>query len=199
MKNITLITLFVGALAFITNAYAVSANLGVSSEYYWRGASQGNGVSVSGGFDYEGDGFYAGIWTANLGASGGVETDYYIGTEVEGFDIGYIVYEYSSASGDFDEFYVGYSIAGFDLFYAQNADVSSADYFSVSYALPSIVEGIDATITYGDSGAAVDPTATEVDLSDDYMQLDLAYGDLTLSVIDTDFDTFTTLSYGWSL
>ena len=40
MKNITLITLFVGALAFITNAYAsVSANVGVSSDYYWRGAS----------------------------------------------------------------------------------------------------------------------------------------------------------------
>ena len=197
MKTITLITLFVGALAFITNAYAVSANLGVSSEYYWRGASQGNGVSVSGGFDYEGDGFYAGVWTANLGASGGVETDYYIGTEVEGFDIGYIVYEYSQASGDFDEFYIGYSIAGFDLFYAQNADISSADYFSISYGLPSIVEGIDATLTYGDSGAAgvVNPEL----LDDDYMQLDLAYGDLTLSVIDTDADTFTAVSYGWSL
>ena len=41
MKTITLITLFVGALAFITNAYAsVSANVGVATDYLWRGASQ---------------------------------------------------------------------------------------------------------------------------------------------------------------
>ena len=45
MKTITLITLFVGALAFITNAYAsVSANVGIATDYLWRGASQsGNG------------------------------------------------------------------------------------------------------------------------------------------------------------
>ena len=68
MKTITLITLFVGALAFITNAYAsVSANLGVTTDYLWRGASQGNGeCSLSGGLDYEGEGFYAGVWTSSL-------------------------------------------------------------------------------------------------------------------------------------
>ncbi|MFL2834815.1 MAG: hypothetical protein ACJZ9L_01400 [Coraliomargaritaceae bacterium] len=41
MKTITLITLFVGALAFITNAYAsVSGNLGgIATDYTWRGGS----------------------------------------------------------------------------------------------------------------------------------------------------------------
>ena len=193
MKTITLITLIMGALAFITNAYAVSANLGVTTEYYWRGASQADGVSVSGGFDYEGEGFYAGIWTANLGSTGGVETDYYVGTDISGFDVGYIVYEYSAgAGGDFDEYYVGYSISGLDLFYAVNADDSDADYYSIGYALPSVVEGVDAYLTYGDSGAGAG-------LDEDYLQLDISYGDLTMTVIDTDDDTLTALSYGWSL
>ena len=89
MKTITLITLFVGALAFITNAYAsVSGNLGVTTDYLRRGASQGDGVSLSGGLDYEGEGFYAGMWTSSLGGSGEYETDFYVGTDINGFDVG---------------------------------------------------------------------------------------------------------------
>ena len=187
MKTITLITLFVGALAFITNAYAsISANLGVNTEYYWRGQSQSAGeATVNGGFDYAGEGYYAGVWTSSMGGSN-TETDFYIGTEINGFDVGYIKYEYTGA-GDFDEWYVGYSLQGFDLFYAVNADNSDLDYVQVSYGLPTIVEGVDASLTYGDDG------------SFDFIQLDLTVSDVTLSVIDTDAGTQTALSYGWSL
>lgn len=199
MKTITLITLFVGALAFITNAYAsVSGNLGVTTDYLWRGTSQSDGASLSGGLDYAGEGYYAGIWTANLGGSDSYETDFYVGTDINGFDVGIIAYEYagSTTNADFQEYYVGYSYQGFDLFYAVDVDNSDADYFSVSYGLPTIIEGVSSTLTYGDSGA---PNAAGAGTAEDYLQLDIAYGDLTLTVLDTDAGTSTALSYSWSL
>ena len=68
MKTITLITLFVGALAFITNAYAsVSGNLQVTTDYLWRGVTQnGNKAAVNGGLDYQGANFYTGVWISSL-------------------------------------------------------------------------------------------------------------------------------------
>lgn len=190
MKTITLITLFVGALAFITNAYAsVSANVGIATDYLWRGASaSGNEAVVYGGMDYEGEGFYAGVWTSTCGDNGsGTETDVYVGTNVNGFDIGFIKYEYAG-SGDFSEYYVGYTYQGFDLFYAQDTDDSSSDFYSISYGLPTVIEGVDASVTYGDDGSA------------DYIQLDLSVGDVVLSVVDTDSEgTLTALSYSLPL
>ena len=189
MKTITLITLFVGALAFITNAYAsVSANVGIATDYLWRGATASEGDAVVyGGMDYEGEGFYAGVWTSSVGDNtSGAETDYYIGTDINGFDVGYIKYEYAG-SGDFSEYYVGYSIQGFDLFYAVDTDDSDADFFSVSYGLPTVIEGVDASLTYGDSGAS------------DYLQLDLSVGDVTLTLVDDDAGTTSALSYSLPL
>ena len=189
MKTITLITLFVGALAFITNAYAsVSANVGIATDYLWRGASasEGEGV-VYGGMDYEGEGFYAGVWTSSVGThAGGNETDVYVGTNINGFDIGYIKYEYEN-SGDFAEYYVGYSYQGFDLFYADDADVDGKDFYSISYGLPTVIEGVDASVTYGDDGSA------------DYIQLDLSVGDVVLTLVDTDDGTLSALSYSLPL
>ena len=207
MKNITLITLFVGALAFITNAYAsVSANVGIATDYLWRGSSASNGEAVVfGGMDYEGENFYAGVWTSSTGSAAidlnnpatpndatddtltGAETDLYIGTNINGFDVGFIKYEYTGA-GDMSEYYVGYSYQGFDLFYAQDADNSDTDFFSVSYGLPSVIEGVDAALTYGDLGAT------------DYLQLDISAGDVVLTLVDTDADgTSAALSYSLPL
>jgi hypothetical protein len=190
MKTITLITLFVGALAFITNAYAsVSANVGIATDYLWRGSSASEGDAVVyGGMDYAGEGYYAGIWTSSVGDNtSGAETDFYIGTDINGFDVGYIRYEYTD-SGDFEEYYVGYSYQGFDLFYAVDVDDSDADFFSVSYGLPTVVEGVDASLTYGELPDS------------DYLQLDLSVGDVVLTVVDTDADgTTTALSYSLPL
>ena len=188
MKIITLITLFVGALAFITNAYAsVSANVGIATDYLWRGSSASEGDAVMyGGMDYEGANFYAGIWTSSVGDNtSGAETDFYIGTDINGFDVGYIRYEYAG-SGDFEEYYVGYSISGFDLSYAVDVDDSDTEFFGVSYALPTVIEGVDASLTYGDYA------------DEDYMQLDISVGDVTLTVIDND-GTTTALSYSLPL
>mgnify|MGYP001187896338 CR=1 FL=1 len=191
MKTITLITLFVGALAFITNAYAsVSANVGIATDYLWRGGSASGGDAVTyGGMDYEGANFYAGIWTSSCGTATGAETDFYIGTDINGFDVGYIKYEYVGGTDlDFAEYYVGYSISGFDLSYAVDVDTSDNEYFAVSYGLPTIVEGVDATLTYGDYSVG----------DVDYLQLDVSVGDVTLSVIDND-GTTAALSYSLPL
>ena len=191
MKNITLITLFVGALAFITNAYAsVSANVGIATDYLWRGSSASGGDAVVyGGMDYTGEGYYAGIWTSSTTAgSKDAETDFYIGTDVNGFDVGYIRYEYSGDTKDAEEYYVGYNYQGFDLFYAVDVNNSDNDFYSVSYGLPTVIEGVDSSLTYGDSGSA------------DYLQLDLSVGDVVLSVVDTDAEgTTTALSYSLPL
>lgn len=195
MKTITLITLFVGALAFITNAYAsVSGNLGVATDYIWRGQSQGDTQEafVNGGIDYAGEGYYAGAWIGSLQSD--VEVNYYAGTDINGFDVGVIKYEFAGSGPDSTEAYVGYSVAGFDLSYAQDLDESSNEFFSVSYALPTVIAGIDAVLTYGDV-AKKDSTKDY-----DYMQLDVSYGDLTITLTDEDSaGTTTALSYSWAL
>ena len=164
------------------------ANVGIATDYLWRGSSvSGNEAVVYGGMDYEGEGFYAGVWTSTCGDYGsGTETDYYVGTDINGFDVGFIKYEYAD-SGDFSEYYVGYTYQGFDLFYAVDTDDSDSDFYSVSYGLPTVIEGVDASLTYGDSGAS------------DYLQLDLSVGDVTLTLVDDDAGTTSALSYSLPL
>ena len=107
--------------------------------------------------------------------------------------MGIIKYEFSG-DGDATEAYIGYSISGFDLAYAQDLDESDNEFFSVSYGLPSVVEGVDASLTYGD---VTKKKATD---SYDYMQLDVSYGDLTITLVDDDaIGTTAALSYSWSL
>ena len=211
MKTITLITLFVGALAFITNAYAsVSGNLQVTSDYLWRGQTQnGNKAAVNGGLDYQGANFYTGVWISSLAgdsdvtavvpvdSTGGAEANYYIGTDINGFDVGLIKYEFSG-TGDAEEGYVGYTLAGFDLAYAQDLDTSDNSFYSISYGLPSVVEGVDASLTYGDVSKVLDENGNSQDY--DYLQLDISYGDLTISVVDEDgVGTTSAVSYSWAL
>jgi uncharacterized protein (TIGR02001 family) len=200
MKTITLITLFVGALAFITNAYAsVSANMSVTSDYLWRGSSASNGdAAVQGGLDYDGGNYYAGIWVSTLGQAAnsgldGEEVDLYVGTNFNGLDLGVIKYEVSST--EVTEIYAGYSISGFDLYYAQDEETSDNDFFSVGYGF-DVSESISGYISYGSwSDEAV---AAELG-PDDYIQVDLSYGPMTLTVLDADGSEDLDLAVSYSL
>jgi uncharacterized protein (TIGR02001 family) len=200
MKTITLITLFVGALAFITNAYAsVSANMSVTSDYLWRGSSASNGdAAVQGGLDYDGGNYYAGIWVSTLGQAAnsgldGEEVDLYVGTNFNGLDLGVIKYEVSST--EVTEIYAGYSINGFDLYYAQDEETSDNDFFSVGYGF-DVSESISGYISYGSwSDEAV---AAELG-PDDYIQVDLSYGPMTLTVLDADGSEDLDLAVSYSL
>lgn len=87
-----------------TFAADVSANLGFNTEYYYRGILQ-KASSANGGFDVEANGFYAGVWGADVGE--GLEVDLYGGytfsaTDDLSFTVGVTDYEYT---GEFDTFY----------------------------------------------------------------------------------------------
>jgi uncharacterized protein (TIGR02001 family) len=100
-----------GASVFSGSALAeLSGNVGVTSQYLFRGLAQSDGAAVQGGLDYSSEsGFYVGTWastinfggTPNLGDGGstGAEVDFYVGFSGEaggvGYDIGAIYYWYS--------------------------------------------------------------------------------------------------------
>jgi uncharacterized protein (TIGR02001 family) len=102
----------------------VTANIGVASEYMFRGIPQTNGAAVQGGLDFTtASGLYVGTWASNVnfgGGENGNEFDVYGGFTTTfgsfGLDVGAIGYIYSEtkeAGGgaasnlDFIEGYVG--------------------------------------------------------------------------------------------
>lgn len=125
-------SLIAGAIACILpmtaqaqSPHQFSANVGLFSDYIYRGISQTErGPAVQGGFDYAYDAgafeTYAGTWASNVEFGGGddnsLEVDFYGGLTGEfmnsgiGWDVGGIYYLYpkdDSNSLDFGEAYVG--------------------------------------------------------------------------------------------
>ncbi|WP_412972220.1 TorF family putative porin [Glaciecola sp. MF2-115] len=95
-----------------------SANIGLVSDYHFRGIQQTESASTSAGLDYAGDtGFYAGAWTAEV--EDGLEVDLYAGYGIEldngvSLDANFTTYQYT---GDFDSAYNEIGLgAGFGLF-----------------------------------------------------------------------------------
>lgn len=125
-KNVAAIGVLVG-LCCLNPALAedaITANIGASNNYIWRGLTQTqNDVAVSGGIDYSQDGgFYAGTWVSNVSYAPGDVFSYehdvyfgYAGTAGElSYDVGYLYYNYDSeAEFDFAEIYGAVSVAGF--------------------------------------------------------------------------------------
>jgi uncharacterized protein (TIGR02001 family) len=73
-----------GTILVLTSSFAAAnseINLGMSSEYVFRGVSQSNGAQVWGSFDYsfESVGAYTGLWVSNAGLAGNEEVDVYLG------------------------------------------------------------------------------------------------------------------------
>lgn len=104
----------------------LTANVGVSNNYLWRGLTQTvNEAAVSGGIDYSMDnGFYAGTWVSNVSYAAddvySYEHDMYFGFSGEAggvsYDIGYLYYNYDDeAEFDFSEIYGSVGIGSFTL------------------------------------------------------------------------------------
>ncbi len=109
--NCTKTLLATGLLAASSVAQAdLSANLGVSSNYYFRGVTQtDDSAAISGGIDYAHDsGFYVGTWMSNVdfGGKEDVEIDGYAGFANEigdtglGYDLSAWYYWYPGAGGE---------------------------------------------------------------------------------------------------
>lgn len=114
-----------------TAAAEVAFNAGVMSQYIFRGMVQRDGASLMGGADYTHDsGFYAGIWTAqvgtevnntgpfalNSGSNNGMEIDLYGGIKKEFSSItlgaGFTSYQYTNkAKFDGSAFNSGFDTA----------------------------------------------------------------------------------------
>ena len=100
---------------------AVEWNTAVTSEYIWRGMSQGKGAAVSGGIDVSGEsGFSAGVWVSNVdfGDNATYELDIYAGYSFGPVSVGYIYYAYpdnTDAGYDFSEVNISADIGAFSL------------------------------------------------------------------------------------
>ncbi|MEX2963489.1 TorF family putative porin [Microbulbifer sp. TYP-18] len=115
---------------------SVSANLGLVTDYKFRGVSQTDGgAAIQGGADLElENGFYLGTWASQVDfAWGGDETDYeqdfYGGYTGEfstgvGYDLGYIYYAYhgSDRDEDYQEVYGSIAISNLTLGAAYSDD-----------------------------------------------------------------------------
>ncbi|MEL0585693.1 MAG: TorF family putative porin [Candidatus Thiodiazotropha sp. (ex. Lucinoma kazani)] len=183
-------------------AAEVSTNIGVTSNYIWRGLTQSeNSTSFSGGFDWSGEsGLYAGTWLAE--AWDDFELDLYGGYAGEvgdfGYDAGLIYYVYSSdADSNFAELYVNgswqflsaglaYTLSAEDAVEAVEEDIYY--YLGASFELP---QDFSIGLTVG----FAEPDGDGDDDAEDYThyQLDLTkatgdFGDVTMSLSDTDLD-----------
>lgn len=147
----------------------VSANVGVVSDYVFRGFNQASSKgrpAVQGGFDYEHDsGLFAGVWGSTLDT--GYEYDLYAGWAgtFSGVDLGamYTNYSYTdekylgskTKAGAFEEINLsaGYGpiSVGYDIG-KDNTQPSSSDeytHYSISLDASAIAEGM--SLTYGAS------------------------------------------------
>jgi len=80
MKARLLLPLLLLALSAPVRADWFSGNLGLASDYLFRGLDQTNGPAVQGGLDYiHHSGLYAGGWASNNRSAGGGEFDLYGG------------------------------------------------------------------------------------------------------------------------
>ena len=130
-------------LSSYASAVEISSNVGLSSDYIWRGMTQTNGdISVNGGFDLSTDmGFYIGTWAsnANVGAAS-MELDIYLGFSGEmaenmTYNIGYISVIYpGNDAADFEEAYVGFNIYGLSLLYSEGQN-NGPNYSEIGYSV----------------------------------------------------------------
>jgi len=106
LKHIMLGAALLSSYSFSNQTTAeVSANVGVVSQYQFRGIQQTAGASTSVGLDYEEDGFSLGTWAADV--EDGLEVDLYgsYGIELEsGVSLGFGATSYQY-TGDFDSAY----------------------------------------------------------------------------------------------
>jgi uncharacterized protein (TIGR02001 family) len=97
------LTVMLSAVSMPALAIDMSANIGYNSQYIYRGIPQKNS-SAFGGFDLGTNGFYAGVWGADVGD--GIEIDYFGGYGFDvgdfNFGVGGTIYTYT---GNFDDTY----------------------------------------------------------------------------------------------
>lgn len=185
----------------------LTANIGVASNYIWRGVTQTtDGSAVSGGIDYaHASGFYVGTWVSNQNwtGAGNYEQDLYAGYGFDagpvGLDIGYIKYMYPVGTGtdDFSEFYVNATFnvlkAGVAVTTSKESGALEDDTYIYVGADFEVKKGLTLGLTYGD----YDFEAAGADYS--HYQVSLSKDDFTFAFDDTDVaNSDPRFSVSWS-
>lgn len=184
----------------------VSMNIGVTSNYVWRGMTQNdNSTAFSGGLDWSHEsGFYAGTWISQAWTD--YEMDLYGGYNGSIGDFGYgagvTYYTYpSDDDANFAELGLSgsWQMLSFGLDYTFSSDIKDTKaaeqfiegdlhyYVGASFDLP---EDFSLGLTLG-SYAFEDDGVGNADLDFTYYQVDLSksvgeFGDVTLSLSDSD-------------
>ena len=162
--------------------HSLSANVGLYSDYIFRGISQtGGDPAIQGGLDYtHSTGFYLGTWASNVGwiedfqgyDSGNMEIDLYggyrgnIGQSDFTFDVGAIQYWYPGdkpagvTDADTTEVYGALGWKWFTVKYSYYvsdevfgfADADGSDYLAISGSLPVGETGLTLGASWGTFG-----------------------------------------------
>lgn len=151
MKNILLGCLM--ALSFNSFAVELNGTLGYTSDYVWRGMSQGNQPAFSVGAEVTHDGWYIGAWNSDVEFDDATsETDYYGGyklqvTDTMQLDLGYMRYTYDGSVESFEELYGILKYNNLSLAYFSDIEDNDA-YGEVRYNL-WFIPNLDVTVIYG--------------------------------------------------
>lgn len=209
MKNTVLSLVLVSSTLGSWQAYAgASANVGVTSNYVWRGVTQTDkALALQAGLDYATDnGLYVGTWVSNSkfvdtdgNALEGPEVDLYAGYKKDlkgdlGVDAGVTKYFYPDDNSiEFTEVYVKPSYKSFnaEVSYTldSNNDVGAGQQGDIYYGLGYSGElsngfgyGVKAGYTDYKDDAAADYTHYQLSLTKGFD----TFGDVTLAVDDSD-------------
>lgn len=179
LNSLMLAALAVPGVALAEEAFPISANVSLTTDYLFRGISQtGHDPAIQGGFDYAHDsGLYVGVWGSNVGwiedyqgyASGNMEFDLYggfrsgfDGTDIT-YDLGAIQYYYpgTRAAGitnaDTTELYaaLGWKWVTAKYSYSTSsgvfgfANARGSDYLDLSASVPVGETGLTAGVHWG--------------------------------------------------
>ena len=206
-KNYTgkiVVAVFLGFITVGTTfADSLEWNIGATSQYLWRGMSQGSGAAVQGGIDYSADnGFSIGTWVSNVdfGDDTSYELDGYFGYSIGPVSLGYIYYAYPDGDDlDFSEISISAEVGAFTFGVAVladadwEADLGDDPYFFLQTGFP-IREGLDLGINIGHYDYEAGDAETDYGLT-------LSMGDFSFGIMDStrdDSDPKFVISYGIS-
>lgn len=211
MNKKTISSLVATALLATAAQAEITGNVALSSDYMFRGISQTDSTpAISGGFDYSHEnGFYAGVWAANVDSAffsgANVEIDTYFGygggSDNWSYDVGFLRYNYPGTNFDDNNTNEVYGSVGYDFGVAAvtgGVAVSSdffgldgSEYYTLGVDIP--VGSYSVALLYGaqDMDKAQDYDHYSAGISGELEAVALGW-DLTWHGSDSDAETFGT-------
>ena len=131
MKYLLALVVFAAFPAFAE----ISGSVGATSQYVFRGISQGEDPAIQVGATVSAENFYASFWASQVELDAHTEGNYSFGVKAKGFDVGFLQYDYYGddleLSEESQELYVGYSAGPFTAYAFQDLDTKD-NYYNVS-------------------------------------------------------------------